>query len=116
MDVINKSIDRKSVDSLYLIKILSLLDFKRNEIYNNSFSYSNKLNQIQLVLDDYNKNKLNLNSQIPLFDDVDKKFELIEYDLFNYQFEKNWKKRIYKLNEFIEAEIEKKGSHIASVF
>ena len=116
VDAINKNIDRKSIDSLYFVKTIELLTSKRNDIYNNSVSFTEKFQSIKSAIDDYNSNKLNLTSPEFLSNKLNEQVALIHIDLYDYQFERNWEKRIVKLHEAVEQELEKKASNTLSSF
>ena len=116
VDAITKNIDRKTIDSLYFVKTIELLNSKRNDIYNNSVSFTEKFQNIQSVIDDYNSNKLNLTSPELLSNELKEQVNLIYNDLYDYQFERNWEKRIVKLNETIKQELDKNASNTLSSF
>lgn len=116
IDVINKNIDRKIIDSSYFVKTIELLNSKRNDIYNNSVSFTEKFQSIQSVIDDYSSNKLNLISPEFLSNKLKEQVTLIYSDLYDYQFERNWEKRIVKLNEAVKQELEIKASNTLSSF
>jgi hypothetical protein len=104
-DVIIKNSQRKTVDSLYLVKNIELLRNKRTEIFNGSFNYSSKLEYIQGYIEDYNRNRLIIESPIILFNQLEEELKNYEIDLNYYQFEVVWKKRIIELNKRVRNEV-----------
>ena len=104
-DVIIKNSQRKTVDSLYLVKNIELLRNKRTEIFNGSFNYSSKLEYIQGYIEDYNRNRLIIESPIILLNQLEEELKNYEIDLNYYQFEVVWKKRIIELNKRVRNEV-----------
>jgi hypothetical protein len=113
-DVIKKNSQRKTVDSLYLVKSIELLRNKRTEIFNGSFNYSSKLKEIQTYIDDYNRNRLIIESPIILLNQQEEELKSYENDLNYYQFEVLWEKRIVELNKRVKNELEKNAISIKS--
>jgi hypothetical protein len=106
-----KNLQRVKVDSLFLLKSLDLLRNKRNEIYNSSSSFSDKLNNAQFLLEEFQTNRVNLTSPIILFDKIKAEVKLIEVDLKYFQFEHKWATRKDLLQTYVVKEISKRASH-----
>lgn len=113
-DVIIKNNQRKTVDSLYLVKNIELLRNKRTEIFNESFNYSSKLKDIQIYIDDYNRNRLIIEAPINLLNQQEEEIKNYENDLNYYQFEVLWEKRIIELNKRVKNEVVKNAISIKS--
>lgn len=108
-DVIIKNSQRKTVDSLYLVKNIELLRNKRTEIFNESFSYSSKLKDIQGYFEDYNRNRLIVESPLILLNQLDEELKNYEIDMNYYQFEVVWEKRKIELDKRVKNEISKEA-------
>jgi hypothetical protein len=108
-DVLIKNSQRKTVDSLYLVKNIELLRNKRTEIFNESFNYSSKLKDIQIYIDDYNRNRLIIESPINLLNQQEEELKNYEIDMNYYQFEVVWEKRNKELDKRVRNEISKEA-------
>jgi len=101
-DAIKKTNQRKTVDSLYLLKTIELLESKRIEIFNSNFTYSNKLENLNRIFESYNLNRLVVENPINLTTELREELDRCNNDLKFYQNEINWSKRIIEIEKEIK--------------
>ena len=92
-DVLTKTNQRKTVDSLYLLKTIELLESNRTEIFNSNFTYSNKLENLNRIFESYNLNRLVVENPIDLTTKLREELDIYNNDLKFYQNEIIWSKR-----------------------
>jgi hypothetical protein len=92
-DAIKKTNQRKTVDSLYLLKTIELLESKRIEIFNSNFTYSNKLENLNRIFESHNLNRLVVENPINLSTELREELDRCNNDLNYYQNEIIWSKR-----------------------
>jgi hypothetical protein len=100
-DVLKKTNQRKTVDSLYLLKTIELLESNRKEIFNSNFTYSNKLENLNRIFESYNLNRLVVENPINLTTKLREELDIYNNDLKFYQNEIIWSKRIIEVEREI---------------
>jgi hypothetical protein len=105
-EVIEKTKERKIVDSLYFIKIIDLLSSQRKDIFNSNFTFQDKLQKINSIIEDYNVNRLIIDGHLDYKSKLENELETINSDLKLYQNEIIWSKRNIKVKQNIDAYLE----------
>ena len=100
-DVLTKTNQRKTVDSLYLLKTIELLESNRKEIFNSNYTFSNKLENLNKIYESYNLNRLVVEKPNNLVNELRQELDNYNNDLKFYQNEITWSKRIIEVEKGI---------------